>query len=147
MLLPAETAALLRELTDPGHVPELGPALQDRERQRLLRAARRGSGAVPRRGPGEVWQASRYRGRCDAQMIRAMFAAAREETRVNGVLLDVGGVRLVATDGRRLAISYQNDVETGDDLAFKVVVPLRALQTLAQALGDEQGDLERRGRR
>ena len=41
-----------------------------------------------------------------------MFAAAREETRyaINGVLVDAGGgcVRLVATDGRRLAISYEN---------------------------------------
>lgn len=69
-----------------------------------------------------------------------VFAAAREETRyaINGVLVDCGGscMRLVATDGRRLSISYEN-IETTED--FKVVVPLRALHTLAKALpeGDD----------
>jgi DNA polymerase-3 subunit beta len=66
-----------------------------------------------------------------------VFAAAREETRyaINGVLLDAaaGCVRMVATDGRRLAISYENADTKAE---FKVVVPLRALNTLARALGD-----------
>ena len=42
-----------------------------------------------------------------------------------------GCVRMVATDGRRLAISYEN---TDTKSEFKVVVPLRALSTLARAL-------------
>jgi DNA polymerase-3 subunit beta len=66
-----------------------------------------------------------------------MFAAAREETRyaINGVLVDAaaGCLRLVATDGRRLSISYEN-VETKSE--FKAVVPIRALATLARALGE-----------
>jgi DNA polymerase-3 subunit beta len=66
-----------------------------------------------------------------------VFAAAREETRyaINGVLLDAsaGTVRMVATDGRRLAISY---AATETKAEFKVVVPLRALNTLARALSE-----------
>lgn len=70
------------------------------------------------------------------RMIReTVFAAAREETRyaINGVLVDaaMGTVRMVATDGRRLTISYQN-IESQTE--FKAVVPLRALNTLARSL-------------
>ncbi|MCA8949906.1 MAG: DNA polymerase III subunit beta [Planctomycetes bacterium] len=64
-----------------------------------------------------------------------VFAAAREETRyaINGVMFDCADscLRLVATDGRRLSISYQH-IEGKE--SFKVVVPLRALHTLARAL-------------
>jgi len=64
-----------------------------------------------------------------------VFAAAREETRyaINGVMMDCGDgcLRLVATDGRRLAISYEN-IETKNE--FRAVVPLRALTTLGKAL-------------
>lgn len=66
-----------------------------------------------------------------------VFAAAREETRyaINGVMVDCGGgcIRLVATDGRRLSISYKN-IDAKEE--FKVVVPLRALNTLAKALSE-----------
>lgn len=64
-----------------------------------------------------------------------VFAAAREETRyaINGVMIDCADscLHLVATDGRRLSISYEN-IDTKNE--FKVVVPLRALNTLARAL-------------
>ncbi|MBM4062344.1 MAG: DNA polymerase III subunit beta, partial [Planctomycetes bacterium] len=74
-------------------------------------------------------------GRMLRMVQETVFAAAREETRyaINGVLVDAGGncLRLVATDGRRLAISYAN-VDTKVD--FKIVAPLRALSTLARAL-------------
>jgi DNA polymerase-3 subunit beta len=76
-------------------------------------------------------------GRMLRMIQETVFAAAREETRyaINGVLLDAaaGCVRMVATDGRRLSISYEN-VETKAE--FKVVVPLRALNTLARALAE-----------
>ena len=66
------------------------------------------------------------------------FAAAREETRyaINGVMMDYGNgcLRLVATDGRRLALSYEN-LDAGKH-EFKVVVPLRALSTLSRAIPD-----------
>jgi DNA polymerase-3 subunit beta len=74
-------------------------------------------------------------GRMLRMIQETMFAAAKEETRyaINGVLLDAaaGCVRMVATDGRRLAISYEN---TDTKAEFKVVVPLRALATLSRAL-------------
>ena len=144
VLLPGkETTALLRELTDPTVTFESADL-----RCRIESGG--GSfvllGEDPEQFPSETSVSSGKRLDIEAgvmlRMIQeTMFAAAREETRyaINGVLLDVGGgcVRLVATDGRRLAISYQNDVDTGDDLAFKVVVPLRALQTLARALSDD----------
>ncbi|MCR9244482.1 MAG: DNA polymerase III subunit beta [bacterium] len=67
-----------------------------------------------------------------------VFAAAREETRyaINGVMIDCGSscMRLVATDGRRLSVSYQN-IDSAEE--FKVVVPLRALNTLARALPED----------
>lgn len=70
-----------------------------------------------------------------------VFAAAREETRyaINGVMIDCGDgcLRLVATDGRRLAISYQN-LDESVDVSFKAVVPLRALNTLGKALNEDE---------
>ena len=144
VLLPGkETAALLRELTDPTVTFESSDL-------RCKIESGGGSfvllGEDPEQFPSEAAVKSGKRLEIEAgvmlRMIQeTMFAAAREETRyaINGVLVDVGGgcVRLVATDGRRLAISYQNDVDTGEDLAFKVVVPLRALQTLSRALTDD----------
>ena len=71
------------------------------------------------------------------------FAAAREETRyaINGVMMDYGDncLRLVATDGRRLSLSYEN-LESSGKHEFKVIVPLRALQTLSRAIPDNSKD-------
>jgi DNA polymerase-3 subunit beta len=144
VLLPGkETAALLRELSDPTVTFESADL-----RCRIDSGG--GSfvllGEDPEQFPAEASVASGKKldipsGVLLRMIQETMFAAAREETRyaINGVLVDVGGgcVRLVATDGRRLAISYQNDVHSEDDVAFKAVVPLRALQTLARALTDE----------
>ncbi len=70
------------------------------------------------------------------------FAAAREETRyaINGVLVERtdGRLRLVATDGRRLAMTFEPD--DGQDEAVRVIAPLRSLQTLSRALGDGTDD-------
>ena len=143
VLLPGkETAALLRELTDPTVTFESSDL-----RCRIESGG--GSfvllGEDPDQFPSEVSVKSGKRLDIEAGVLlrmiqETMFAAAREETRyaINGVLLDVGGgcVRLVATDGRRLAISYQSDVQMNDEVSFKVVVPLRALQTLSRALTD-----------
>jgi DNA polymerase-3 subunit beta len=72
---------------------------------------------------------------------RTMFAAAREESRymINGVLFDCHDecLRLVATDGRRLAFAYQNLAEAKDLPAVKVVVPTRALHTLSRAIAED----------
>lgn len=138
VLLPAkETAALLRELSDP-------TVTLESSEQRCRLESGGGSfvllGEDPEQFPDEVEVKSGKRleiasGRMARMIQETVFAAAREETRyaINGVLIDAaaGCVRLVATDGRRLAISYEN-VDTKAE--FKVVVPLRALATLQRAL-------------
>jgi len=81
-------------------------------------------------------------GRLLKKIHETSFAAAREETRyaINGVMMDFGEgcLRLVATDGRRLALSYENlGAGKGE---FKVVVPLRALSTLSRAIPEGSKD-------
>jgi DNA polymerase-3 subunit beta len=137
-LLPArETAALLRELSDPTVTLE-----STDQRSRIESGG--GSfvllGEDPEQYPEETQSKSGKRLQISSHNLLRMiqetvFAAAREETRyaINGVLLDsaAGCLRMVATDGRRLSISYQNiDAKT----EFKVVVPLRALNTMARAI-------------
>jgi DNA polymerase-3 subunit beta len=138
VLLPArETSALLRELTDPT------VTLESTE-QRCRIDSGGGSfvllGEDPEQYPEEATvKSGKHVEIACGQMLRmiqeTVFAAAREETRyaINGVLLDAGGgcLRMVATDGRRLSISYHNN---DSKTAFKIVVPLRALNTLARAL-------------
>lgn len=138
VLLPAkETAALLRELSDPTVTLESTD-------QRCRIESGGGSfvllGEDPEQFPDEAVVKSGKKmeiscGRMLRMIQETVFAAAREETRyaIHGVLMDAaaGCVRMVATDGRRLAISYEN---TDTKSEFKVVVPLRALSTLARAL-------------
>lgn len=144
VLLPAkETAALLRELSDPTVTLESADL-----RCRIESGG--GSfvllGEDPEQFPAEAKLVAGKRLDMPSGVLLRMiqetvFAAAREETRyaINGVLVDAGAgcVRLVATDGRRLAISYQNiHAPTDEDVQFKAVVPLRALSTLARALSE-----------
>jgi len=138
VLLPArETAALLREISDP-------TVTLESTNQRCKIESGGGSfvllGEDPEQYPDEAKvQSGKVLELSCGRMLRmiqeTVFAAAREETRyaIHGVLLDAGGgcVRMVATDGRRLAISYEN---TDTKTQFKVVVPLRALNTLSRAL-------------
>jgi DNA polymerase III subunit beta len=146
VLLPArEAAALLRELTDPTVTldsSESGSAGGSGQRCRIESGG--GSfvllGEDPQQFPDEAQTKSGKRltipsGRMLRMIQETVFASAREETRyaINGVLLDAaaGALRMVATDGRRLAISYENvDAKT----EFRIVVPLRALNTLSRAL-------------
>ncbi|MEZ6036892.1 MAG: DNA polymerase III subunit beta [Planctomycetota bacterium] len=139
VLLPGkETAALLRELSDPTVTLESADL-----RCRIDSGG--GSfvllGEDPEQFPAEARVQSGKKLELPSGVLlrmiqETMFAAAREETRyaINGVLIDAGAgcVRLVATDGRRLAISYEN--LPSDGVTFKAVVPLRALATLARAL-------------
>ena len=138
VLLPArETSALLRELSDP-------TVTLESSEQRCRIESGGGSfvllGEDPEQYPEEVpIKSGKHVEIASGQMLRmiqeTVFAAAREETRyaINGVLIDAGGgcLRLVATDGRRLSISYHNN---DSKTTFKIVVPLRALNTLARAL-------------
>lgn len=147
VLLPArETAALLRELSDPTVTLESSD-------QRCKIESGGGSfvllGENPEEFPEEAQVKSGKHIEIESGMMLRMiqetiFAAAREETRyaINGVLLDCasGCLRLVATDGRRLAISYEN---IDSKVEFKVVVPLRALNTLSRALPENGKELLR----
>ena len=140
VLLPArETAALLRELSEP-------TVTLESSEQRCRIESGGGSFVLLGEDPAQYPEESQIKSAkrieiqsgCMFRMIQeTVFAAAREETRyaINGVLLDCAGgcLRMVATDGRRLAISYENiDSKT----EFKVVVPLRSLNTLARALAE-----------
>lgn len=145
VLLPArETGALLRELSDPTVTLE---ASDGRTRIESGGGSFLLLGEDPEQFPQEVAIGVDKRVTLPAsRMLRmvqeTVFAAAREETRyaINGVLMDLGEgcLRLVATDGRRLAISYQN-LDTGK-AAFKVVVPLRVLSTLTRAISEGSKD-------
>jgi DNA polymerase III subunit beta len=140
VLLPArESAALLRELSDPT------VTLESTENRCRIESGG-GSfvllGEDPEQFPDEaVVKSGKVLEISCGRMLRmiqeTVFAAAREETRyaINGVLIDAaaGCLRMVATDGRRLAISYEN-VDTKTE--FKAVVPLRALSTLSRALSE-----------
>ena len=141
VLLPArETAALLRELSDPTVTLESSD-------QRCRIESGGGSFVLLGESPDEYPEESQNKsgkrieipaGKMQRMIQETIFAAAREETRyaINGVLLDCAGgcLRLVATDGRRLAISYEN---IDSKIEFKVVVPLRALNTMARALPED----------
>ena len=137
LLRARETGALLRELVDPTITLEC-------KDQRCTIESGGGKfvllGEDPEQYPAESkideGKAIEMPVAAMLRMVReTVFAAAREETRyaINGVLVDAGSgcVRMVATDGRRLAVSYEN-IEGKTE--FKVVVPLRALNTLARAL-------------
>jgi len=138
-LLPArECAALLRELSDPTVTFESADL-------RCKIDSGGGSFVLLGEDPDQFPEAVTVKpgrstaipaGRMLKMIQETSFAAAREETRyaINGVMMDYADscLRLVATDGRRLAISYHNlDGGKGE---FKVVVPQRALATIARAL-------------
>ena len=68
------------------------------------------------------------------------FAVSREETRyiLNGVLFVAKGksIKLVATDGRRLAL-IEKALELPGDFKKEVIVPVKAIQELIRNLQDE----------
>lgn len=144
VLLPArQTSALLKELTDST------VSMQSKEMRCTLEC---GSGSFvlvgddPAQFPKEMeikgGTSITLPGRDFLGLVRrTMFAAAREESRymINGVLFDCHDecLRLVATDGRRLALAYQNLAEAKDLPTVKVVVPTRALHTLSRAIAED----------
>lgn len=143
-LLPArETSALLRELNDPTLT------LQTKELRCTIES---GSGSFVLVGddaeqfPSEnqIGKGTKIKipAREFLSMVRqTVFAAAREESRymINGVLFDCRDdcLRLVATDGRRLALNYYNLPGGKKSPVVKSVVPIRALQMLTKAISDD----------
>ena len=76
------------------------------------------------------------------QMIqRTIFAASRDETRQNlrGAYFEMGKkeVRMVATDGRRLAFT-RSSLAPLNILSIGVIIPLQALGQLLRVLGEEK---------
>jgi DNA polymerase III subunit beta len=151
MLLPAkETSALLRELNEPTLT------LESKEYRCTIES---GGGSFvlvgddPEQFPSEAQigegETITLPAHVFLPMVRkTIFAAAREESRymINGVLFDSRDdcLRLVATDGRRLALNYFN-LPGGkkNTPEIKSVVPIRALHMLTKAISeDSTGDLE-----
>jgi len=139
ILVPAkETAALLREISDPT------VTLESEELRCTLRS---GGGSFvllgddPALFPQEITleegKRIRISGDRFGEMLRkTAFAAAREDSRyaINGLLIQTkdNSLRIVATDGRRLALCYEN-MDT-DIPEAEMIVSLRALHALARAI-------------
>ena len=74
-----------------------------------------------------------------AMIRRTIFATSEESTRyaLTGILLDLreGELRLVASDGKRMAFVRKKTAGTGKPV--KVIVPPKALQLLDRVLGEE----------
>ncbi len=147
VLLPArETSALLRELNDPTLT------LKSKEMRCTIES---GGGSFvlvgddPEQFPSETQIGKGNKIKIPAgvflSMIRkTMFAAAREESlyMINGVLFDCRDdcLRLVATDGRRLALNYYNLEGGKASPTIKSVVPIRALQMLTKAISEDSSE-------
>jgi DNA polymerase-3 subunit beta len=143
VLLPArQTSALLRELSDP-------TLTMDSKEFRCTLESGGGSFILVGDDP-EQFPASQQLEEGDKitlpakvflDMVRkTVFAAAREESRymINGVLFECRDacLRLVATDGRRLALNYYN-LSSKQTPTIKTVVPIRALQLLTRAIPED----------
>lgn len=82
-----------------------------------------------------------------SQMIdRTMYATCADETRYNlngvyvEVLADVGKVRMVATDGHRLACVDRAVAEGLDDLPAGIIIPRKGLAELKRLVDEEDAD-------
>lgn len=142
-LLPArETSALLKELSDPA-------LTVDSKEFRCKIESGGGSFLLLGDDPAQFPKEPKLDGgkeleigtREFLEMVRRTgFSAAKEETRyaINGLLLDVSEqiLRLVGTDGRRLALAYRNSDETLPDM--RAVIPMRSLQSLSRAIHEDE---------
>jgi len=82
-----------------------------------------------------------------SQMIeRTMYATCADETRYNlngvfvEVLADVGKLRMVATDGHRLACVDRAIAEGLDDLPAGIIIPRKGLAELKRLVDEEDAD-------
>jgi DNA polymerase-3 subunit beta len=70
----------------------------------------------------------------------AAFAVSRDDSRyvLTGILMEIsqGKIRLVGTDGKRLALT-QSDVALDPSFANRSVLPLKSVEELLKTLGDE----------
>lgn len=76
-----------------------------------------------------------------AMIQKTIFAVSTDSQRyvLNGVYLDVskGKIRMVATDGKRLAMSSQ-EAGAVQHLQFSVIIPTKAVAEVARLIGDEE---------
>jgi DNA polymerase III subunit beta len=77
---------------------------------------------------------------------RTMFAITQEESRysLNGALLVLlpGEVRMVATDGHRLALASKSLEIPGIDSEVRALIPRKTLVEIQKLIGDQDGILE-----
>ena len=78
-----------------------------------------------------------------AALERTAFAMAQQDVRyyLNGMLMEIGddGLRLVATDGHRLAICDLAD-HAGDIDNQRIIIPRKGIQELGRLLADASGE-------
>ncbi|MHC4991617.1 MAG: DNA polymerase III subunit beta [Planctomycetota bacterium] len=84
-------------------------------------------------------------GRLRTLVQRTLFAAAAEHSRyaINGVLFDREGkkLRLVATDGRRLAVARGDCVSTGGEKS-SCIIPTKALNLVSRLIDDPEATVK-----
>jgi len=77
---------------------------------------------------------------------RTMFAITQEESRysLNGALLALlpGEIRMVATDGHRLALVSKNMEIPGVDLEVRALIPRKTLVEIQKLIGDQDAMME-----
>jgi len=77
---------------------------------------------------------------------RTMFAITQEESRysLNGALLALlpGEVRMVATDGHRLALVSKNMEMSGVDMEVRALIPRKTLVEIQKLIGDQDAMVE-----
>jgi DNA polymerase III subunit beta len=77
---------------------------------------------------------------------RTMFAITQEESRysLNGALLSLmpGEVRMVATDGHRLAMVSKSMEIPGVDLEVRALIPRKTLMEILKLIGDQDAIME-----
>mgnify|MGYP001608953758 CR=1 FL=1 len=74
---------------------------------------------------------------------KTQFAMAQQDVRyyLNGLLLEIseGVIRMVATDGHRLAL-WQSELVTGDNPELRVILPRKAVLELNRLLSDSEAE-------
>lgn len=77
---------------------------------------------------------------------RSEFAMAQKDVRfyLNGMLFEVSpqGFRTVATDGHRLALSEDGDVQTNVSETVQIIVPYKGVTELARSLGEGDEEIQ-----
>lgn len=90
--------------------------------------------------PADRESVSLTAGELQGLITRTLFATSKESSRyaINGVLVNIDGkkIELVATDGRRLALSSGTVAENKAERPLSAIIPTKALAQAGKLLGD-----------